>query len=163
MVTPKTNSLTFSPKEVSQEMNGLHLLCFDQYYEFSRCILVSISVIFFLTIRLEGRAPCKKKKVRRRLRMKTTLRRRKRGHVWCCNSEGVRKSLHEVWDLWSIRGMPMKEREVVQASTQLILHHSNSKVGYSQASRQENGPQATRKFGLLGNEKPNRKFWKKTF
>ena len=64
-------------------------------------MVVAISVIFFLTTRLESRAPCRKE-VRRRLRMKA-LRRRKRSHVWCCASEGVRKSLHEVWDLWSIR------------------------------------------------------------
>ena len=28
-----------------------------------------------------------------------SLRWRKRDHVWCCESKGVRKSLHEVWDL----------------------------------------------------------------
>ena len=27
------------------------------------------------------------------------------------HDRGVRKSLHEFWDLWSIRGMPMKEKK----------------------------------------------------
>ena len=64
---------------------------------------------FFLTIRLESRAPCQKE-VRRRLRTKA-LQRRKRDHVWWRASKGVRKSLHEVWDLWSIRWIPMKEKK----------------------------------------------------
>ena len=39
-----------------------------------------------------------------------------------------------------------ERKEVVQASWQLVQPDSNSKVGYSQASRQENVPQATRKL-----------------
>ena len=39
------------------------------------------------------------------------LRRRKRSHAWCCASKRVRKSLHEVWDLWSIREKPMTEKK----------------------------------------------------
>ena len=49
-------------------------------------------------------------KVRRRLRTKA-LRRRKRDHPKWRVNRGVRKSLHEVWDLWSIRRILMKEKK----------------------------------------------------
>ena len=120
MWTPKTNSLTFWPKEVSQEMSG---------------ILVAISATLFPTIliRLESRAPCQKE-VRRRHRMKA-LQRRKRSHVWCCvsASKGVRNSLH------SGQSRDADERKVVvRATRQLVLPDSNSEIGHPQASRQEN-------------------------
>ena len=31
--------------------------------------------------------------------------------IWSCTVRAMRKSLHEVWDLWSIWGMTMKEKE----------------------------------------------------
>ena len=108
MLKPKTNSQPSLSKEVSQEMSGI-TFCVSSTLCISRCILVAISVIFFLTIRLESRALCQKE-VRRRLRMKA-LRRRKRNHVWLRASKRVRKSLHKVWDLWSIGRMPMKEKK----------------------------------------------------
>ena len=39
---------------VSQEMNGITFFVLFQFYEFLDVILVAISVIFFLTIRLES-------------------------------------------------------------------------------------------------------------
>ena len=109
----------------------------------SRCILVAILATFFPTIpiRLESREPCRKE-VRRRLRPTAKAR-----NVWCCASKGVRKSLREVWDLWSIRNAD-ERKEVVQASRRLLLPDSKFKFGYPQASRQENVPQATRKLVL---------------
>ena len=41
-----------------------------------------------------------------------------------------------------------ERKEFERASRQLVLPNSNSKIGYSQASRQENVPQATRKLVL---------------
>ena len=110
ILTPKTKSLTFWPKEVSQEMNGTTFYVCSILW-ISRCILVAILATLFPTIpiRLESRAPCRKE-VTRRLRMKAPQR-RTQSHVWCCASKGVRKSLHEVWDLWSIRWMPMKDKK----------------------------------------------------
>ena len=126
----------------------------------SRCILVAISVIFFLTIRLESRAPCRKE-VRRRFRMKA-LQQRKRSHVWCCASKGVRKSLHDVWDLWSIRRMPMKakksrERNHATGATRLKFKNRI----FSSESTRENSPQASRKLVLESQnqtEKDERKY-----
>ena len=34
-----------------------------------------------------------------------------RDHAWWRVTRGVRKSLHKVWDLWSIRRTPMKEKK----------------------------------------------------
>ena len=44
MLTPKTNSRTFWPEEVSQEMNGITCGVFSIWW-ISRCILAAISVI----------------------------------------------------------------------------------------------------------------------
>ena len=143
MLTPKTNSLTYWPKEVSPEMNGITFSVCSTLW-ISRCILLAISVMFSLTIRLESRAPCRKQ-VRRRLRMKA-LWRRKRSHVWCCASEGVRKSLHEVWDLWSIRWMPMKEKKSYKHPGNWCKPTQIQKWWYYQTSRQENVPQASSKL-----------------
>ena len=97
----------FWPKEVSQEMNGIiFFLCSTQWV--SRCSLVVIIVIFCLTIRIESRAPCQNE-VKMRLRTKA-LRWRKRDHAWWRVTRGVRKSLHEVCDLWSIREYRWKKR-----------------------------------------------------
>ena len=134
MLTPKTNSLTFWPKEVSREMSGI-TFCVCSILWISRCILVAISVIFFLTIRLEGRAPCRKE-VRRRLRMKA-LRRRKRSHVWFCASKGVRKSLHKVLDLWPIRGMPMKEKKSYQIQKSDILKRVDKRMLWTETLVEE--------------------------
>ena len=41
-----------------------------------------------------------------------------------------------------------ERKEVERASRRLVLPDSNSKIGYSQASRQENAPHATRKLVL---------------
>ena len=95
---------------------------------------------------MESRAPCREE-VGKRLRMKA-LQRQKRSQVWCYAMRGVRKSLHEVWDLWSKPGNVDERKEVERASRQLVLHDSNSKIRYSQASRQENVPQTTRKLLL---------------
>ena len=83
--TDQTNSLTFCPNEVSQEMNGVTLFVSSILW-ISRCILVAIWATFLPTIpiRLESRAPCRS----RRLRTKA-LQRWKRSHVWCCASKGV--------------------------------------------------------------------------
>ena len=144
-LSPKTNSLTFWPEDVSQEMNGItFFVCPTSWI--SRCILVAISVIFFLTIRLESRAPSQKV-VRRRLRMKA-LRRRKRSHVWCCASKGARKSLHEVWDLWSIRRMPMKEMKSYKHPGNWCnpTRKCSASMQATGAIRQANVPQASRKL-----------------
>ena len=107
MWTPKTNSQTFWLKEVFHETNGIIFFVWSTLWV-SRCPRAAISVIFFLTIRLESRAPCQNK-VKRRPRTKA-LRWRKRDHAWWHVTRGVRKSLHDVWGIWSIWGIPMKEK-----------------------------------------------------
>ena len=126
-ITPKTNSLTFWPKEVSQEMNGITFFVCSILWIF-RCILVVILATFF-------RVPCRKV-VRRRIRKKA-LQRRKHSQVWCCASKRVTKS-HP--------GNADERKEVVRATRQQVVPDSKSKIGYSQASRQENVPQATWKL-----------------
>ena len=89
----------------------------------------------FLTFRLESRAPCQRE-VRRRHRTKA-LRRRKRSHVWCCASKVVRNS---------IQGIPLKEKESYKHPGNWCNPTQNSIVGYSQANRKENVPQASREL-----------------
>ena len=70
-------------------------------------------MIFSLTVRFESRASSQKE-VKRRLRTKA-LRWRKRDHARWRAIRGVRKSLHKVWDLWSIRGIPIeRSRKSIQ-------------------------------------------------
>ena len=158
MLAPKTNSLTFWPTEVSQEMNGITFFVCSTLW-ISRCILVAISVIFFLTIRLESRAPCRKE-VRRRLRMKA-LRRRKRSHVWCCASKGVRKFLH--FTKFGLSGQSKecrwkkRSRTSIQATGATRLKFkswifSSESTRECSASIQETG---------AGGSKPNRKWQRK--
>ena len=101
MLTPKTNSQTFSRDEWNYFLRLFNIWV-------SRFILVATWVIFFLTIRFENRAPCQNE-VKRRLRTKA-LRWRKRDHAWWRVTRGVKKSLHKVWDLWSIREYRWKKR-----------------------------------------------------
>ena len=56
MLTPEMNSLTCLPKGISHVKSGIIFFVCSTFWV-SRCILVAISVIFFL-IRLESRAPC---------------------------------------------------------------------------------------------------------
>ena len=66
MLTPKTKSRTCWPKEVSQEMSGI-TFCVCSILWVSRCVLVAILAIFFLTIliRLESKTKCRKEARRR--------------------------------------------------------------------------------------------------
>ena len=143
MSTPKTNSQTFWPKEVSQEMNGIiFFVCSTSWV--SRCSLAAISVIFFL-IRSESRAPCQKEG-KRRFRTKALRRqnqslwyRRRRDHsTWYHAVRGVRKTLHRIWVMWSIWRMPMNEKEWKLQQGKPLQIASKSEVGYSQVSRQDN-------------------------
>ena len=105
---------------------------------------MAISVILFLTIRLESRTPCQKE-VKRRLRTKA-LRWRKRDHAWWRAIRGVRKSLHKVLGSLVIPENTDERKEVEIASRKLVRPDSRSEGGYSQASRQENVPIASRKL-----------------
>ena len=61
--------------------------------------------------------------------------------------EGVRRSLSRRFGIsGQSGGTPMKEKKSYRASRQLLLPDSNSQIGYSQASREENVQQATRKL-----------------
>ena len=73
--------------------------------------------------------------------------RRRHSQVWCCASKAVRTSLHQVCDLVN-PGNADERKEVVRATRQLVLFDSNSKIGFSQVSRQEKSPQASRKLVL---------------
>ena len=70
---------------------------------------------------------------KRRHRMKA-LRWRKRDHTWWRATRGVKKSLHKVWDLWSVRGNTDERKEVEIAVGNSMRSASRSEVGYSQAS-----------------------------
>ena len=69
-------------------------------------------------IRSESRASCQKE-VKRRLQVKThqwqsrkqQFQRKRDQSTWYHAASGVRKTLHRIWGIWSIRGMPMNERE----------------------------------------------------
>ena len=109
-LTPKTNSQTFWPKEISQEMNGITFLQVCSTSWISRCILEVISVvIFFLTIRLESRAPCQKE-VRRRLRMKALRRRKRRPCLVAREQSSEEISFRNLGSLVN-PDMPMKEKK----------------------------------------------------
>ena len=60
------------------------------------------------------------------------------------SEETTSRSLESLVNPWNAD----ERKEVVQASRQLVLPDSSSKIGYSQASRQENVPQATKKLVL---------------
>ena len=94
----KNNLLTCWLKKASQEMNGITLFVRSSHFS-----------DFFLTIKLESRAPCQKR-VKLRLRMKA-FRWWKRDHAWWRAARGVTKSLLDVWDLWSTRRIAMKEKK----------------------------------------------------
>ena len=100
--------------------------------------LVAISVIFFLTIRLQSRSPCQNE-VKRRLRTKA-LRWRKRDHAWWRSTRRVKKTLPKVWDLWSVLVNTDSRKEVEIAAGNSMRSASRSEIGHSQASRQENVP-----------------------
>ena len=80
--------------------------------------------------------PCQKE-VKSRLRTKA-LRWRERDHAWWRATRGVKKSLHKVWDLWSIWRIPMKEKNSKISAGNSMRSASRLEIGYSQASRQDN-------------------------
>ena len=94
------------------------LSSFVEHYEFLDVFLVSVSMIFFLNIRLESRATCQKE-VKRRLRTKG-LRWRKRDHAWWRAIRGVRKSLHEVLESLVNPGNTDERKEVEIVSWKLV-------------------------------------------
>ena len=135
-------------------MNGITFFVCSTVWV-SLCVLVAISKAFSLTIRLESRAPCQKE-VKRRLRMKV-LQRRKREHVWWRASKWVRKSLHEVCDLWSIWECRWEKRS--RTSTQetgatRLKFRSRIFSSESTTSIQETARDS---------KKSNRKWWDKIF
>ena len=109
-VETKTNSLTLWSRKFLEMC--MEWLCLFSNMNFSMYSCSHLKQPSFPTIliRLESRAPCRDE-VRRRFRLKA-LQRRKRSHVWSLAGKGVRKSHHEVWDLWSSWWIPMKRKEV---------------------------------------------------
>ena len=98
------------------------------------CIVVAILATFFPTIptRLDSRAPCRKE-VRRQP---------------CLVLRDARSEDISSRSLGSLvnPGNPAERTEVERASRQLVLPASNSKIGCSQTSRQENDPQAAKRL-----------------
>ena len=67
--------------------------------------------------------------------------------IWWCAASTRGKLPHQVWDLESIRGMTMKEKESAKNQEIWKLGDSKSEVENSQVNRQEKVLQAARKLG----------------
>ena len=92
---------------------------------------------------VKSKSQCREE-VTRRARM-NTFQPRNQHHVWCCVSVSkvVRKFLRKVWDLGSIWSMSMNEKKEQPGNWYFPTH---VKHGYSQASRQDKSPHASRKL-----------------
>ena len=137
-----------------------HLLCLFSTMNFSMYSCSHFSNFLSDDLDQIGKQNAMRKEVRRRLRMKA-LQRRKRSQVWCCASKGVRESLHEVWDLRSIRECRWKKRSLksnqATGATGLKFKNwifSSESTRKFSTSKQETG---------AGGSKPNRKWWEKLF
>ena len=102
MLTPKTHSQTFNQRKIfTRRMESSS--SFVQHYEFLDVLLLPFQ--WFLSGNRVRKQSAMSKKVKRRLQMKA-LRWRRRDHwAWWRATRGVRKTLHKVWGIWSIRGM----------------------------------------------------------
>ena len=137
MLTPKPTRRHSNQRKLLTRWMGT-LSSFVQHYEFLDVFLEPFQWFSSLTIRLGSRAPWQNE-VKRRLRTKALQLVKARPFLVACDPRSVKISSQSLGSLLN-PGNTDERKEVVQASRQLVQPNSNSEVGYSQVSRQENVP-----------------------